>query len=241
MHSAAYAALGLDHTYEGLRVPLESVEEELERLYDEGFTGVNITVPLKEAAYRWSTPDPFAARAQAVNTIRMADRVGVNTDGPGMAEVINGLDGGSKRVLLLGAGGSSRAIALALTDAGHHVAIWNRTHPRALDLAVQCGCEADTHPDITSFGIVINATSASMSEELPSIISEQSPFFGDGASAAIDLYYSPEPTVFLRHFAAMNWRTMDGRELLVAQGALAFEFWLGIPAPREAMRAAVRL
>lgn len=135
MHSAAYAALGLDHTYEGLRVPLESVEEELERLYDEGFTGVNITVPLKEAAYRWSTPDPFAARAQAVNTIRMADRVGVNTDGPGMAEVINGLDGRLQACLAAGRRWLVPGYSARIDGRGASRGYLNRTHPACLGLS----------------------------------------------------------------------------------------------------------
>ncbi len=247
MHKAAYEALGLEHSYEAIRVPLDHLDSEVDRLRSEGFAGVNVTVPLKEAAFFWCNPDSFAARAQAINTINLSTMEGINTDGPGMLTIV---DSHPRNVLLLGAGGSSRAIALALTEAGHAVTIWNRTPGKAVALAEKCGCEADEAPIIQGFDVVINATSASMKGELPELLkasgtpspsSAQCIRTSGGEPVAIDLYYSHETTIFMDYFARIGWRTMDGRELLVAQGALAFEYWLGIPAPVAVMRAAVGL
>lgn len=236
MHAAAYRALGMDHSYEAIRVRAGSVASELDRLRAGGYVGVNVTVPLKEEAMAWCQPDAFAKRAQAVNTIELQSRRGINTDGPGFARWLSGLMPTPGDILLLGAGGSARALAFALVEAGYRVTIWNRTSERAAGLAAVCGASAVFEPEPSDYQVVVNATAASMGTggELPCP-------GGSGEGIAIDLYYSPSATAFMNAYENVGWRVFDGRELLVAQGALAFEFWLGVPAPLEAMRAAVGL
>lgn len=236
MHAAAYRALGLNHTYEAIRVPGGWVASELDRLAGDGYAGVNVTVPLKEEAMAWCEPDGFAKRAQAVNTIDLLSRRGVNTDGPGFVSWLSNLVPSPEDVLLLGAGGSARALAFAIVEAGHRLTIWNRTPERAAGLATVCGASAIVEPEPSDYQVVVNATSASMGDGVDLPLPNES-----GHGIAIDLYYSDSVTAFMKAYERAGWRTFDGRELLVAQGALAFEFWLGVPAPIEAMRAAVGL
>jgi shikimate dehydrogenase len=251
MHRAGYAARGLEHTYEAIRVEAGTVAKELDRLQEQGFAGVNVTVPLKEEAMEWAHPDDFALRVRAVNTIDLSTRLGINTDGPGFVVTLDRLLGPTetqletvgpeRRVLLLGAGGSARAIAFALAEASYPLAIWNRTHARAVELAHGCGAVALETPNLDNFDIVVNATSASMRGELPSPVLRDPGETGPEGRLAVDLFYGEAPTAFVKHFAEIGWKAVDGKELLVAQGALSFEFWLGGPAPLEAMRQAVGL
>ena len=238
MHMAAYRSLGLDLHYVAVHVPPGEVAEALDHLADLGYAGANVTVPHKEEVLAWASKvDPFAARVRAGNTVRFGDRSIINTDGPGLLETLHGVGKRSgERVLLLGAGGSARAIAQALVDAGFEVAIFNRTAARAEELAAAVGAEAVERPDLRRAFLILNATSASLSGGgLDLDWSEAGP-----SALAYDLMYSVGPTPFLQAAQQMGLETLDGRELLVAQGALAFEYWLGRPAPRAVMREAIQ-
>jgi shikimate dehydrogenase len=239
MHEAAYRALSLDHSYEAIRVAPGEVVASLEQLKTEGFAGVNVTVPYKEEALGFGSPDEFCLRARAVNTIDLRSGVGINTDAPGFLSVLSSRQIGA-RVLMLGAGGSARALTIALVEAGYLLAIWNRTPERAAELAALCGGRAVKELELKDFDVVVNATSASLTGDLPSPVALASPSVAH-AGLAIDLYYTDGPTPYMRAMSAQGWTSLDGRELLVAQGALAFTFWLGVPAPIEAMRTAVGL
>lgn len=235
MHSAAYEALGLDHTYDAVRVQAGTLGTRLKELRHKGYRGVNITVPLKEEALGACNADAFALRCGAINTIDLESGLGINTDGPGFVEVIRGLgfEPGTS-VLMLGAGGSGRAISVALHDAGYEVTLWNRTASRAQLLARTIDVGWSEHIPHGGYAVAINATSASLQgapldmQYLPNI-------------TYIDLYYSDGVTPFVEAARRAGAPAYDGRELLVAQGALAFEFWLGVQAPRQAMRRAVGL
>jgi shikimate dehydrogenase len=138
--------------------------------------------------------------------------------------------------LLLGAGGSARAIALALALEGYNLRIFNRTAERAVALVGELAIEAEVvdYPALQDAQLIVNATSASLqNESLP--IS----FHGARPDAvAYDLVYGETP--FLRQANAAGLRTIDGKPLLVAQGARSLEFWLGGTAPRGAMLEAIR-
>jgi shikimate dehydrogenase len=235
MHQAAYDALGLEHSYEAIRVPAGSLRKRLQELRHEGFRGVNITVPLKEEALGVCKADSFALRCGAVNTIDLESGNGINTDGPGFVEVLHqlGFEAGAS-VLMLGAGGSARAISVALKDAGFNVTLWNRTASRAEDLARLIEVQAIHELTNQNFDIAVNATSASL-QGAPIAM----PYVS--TTTYVDLYYSAEATPFMNAARRVGAPAYDGRDLLVAQGALAFEFWLGFEAPRQAMRSAVGL
>lgn len=230
MHGAAYRALGLDHTYvarltEDLNADIDLIKQ---------FDGVNVTVPHKESMLAHCRPDAFAQRAGAVNTVDWRTGRGINTDGPGFVDI---LPPGAERVFILGAGGTTRALALALALAGKEVTIWNRTPARAEAIVNELAIPARVSLEINLHGqdLIVNATSASLAgQRLPLDWGQ-----AESGAVAFDLGYGKEPTLFETDAAAAGLKTIDGRELLIAQGARSFTWWLGIEAPIEAMRNAV--
>jgi shikimate dehydrogenase len=239
MHQAAYAALGLSYKYVAIKVPVGTVDRALERLAHLGYKGVNVTVPHKEAALAWlDDADPVCQRARACNTLKPKQRTGINTDAPGFAETLTEFAFPARpRALVLGAGGSSRAIMSALDQAGFRLAIYNRTRENAVRVITDLAVRADLleHPDVAGFDLIVNTTSAQLDgEELHIDWTHAEP-----DAVAYDLTYQPNLTPFLEPASRAGLRCVDGKPLLVAQGALAFEWWLGTPAPREVMAKAL--
>lgn len=240
MHSAAFLALGMDHTYVAIHVKPGEVGEAMEHLKGLGYTGVNVTLPHKEEMLTWVKEcDEFAARVHSVNTVRLEDGYGFNTDAPGFMETLRLLSiPPGTPTLLLGAGGSARALAAVLSDESYPLRIWNRTPGRAQALIDDLGIDAaawDT-PDIEGAGLVVNATSASLrGEKMPIDWSSAGP-----GLVAYDIAYNLKPNVFLDRAAEAGVRTVDGAAMLVMQGALSFEFWLETDAPHDAMWEAIR-
>ncbi|GMV88549.1 MAG: shikimate dehydrogenase (NADP(+)) [Chthonomonas sp.] len=240
MHHAAYDALGLVYRYIAVHVPAGRVAEALERLREMGFRGVNVTVPHKAEALAWaSQPDPLAARIGAANTLDLPTGRAWNTDAPGFMDTLADL--GLRlpyRAVVLGAGGSARAVVAALGDEqGVEVAIWNRTRDRAERMVQELAPDAQVldWPDLTGADLVVNATSTGLSGvELDLDFAGTHP-----VALAYDLAYGSEPTAFERQAASVGRRHTDGRGLLAAQGARAFEHWLGIPAPKAVMLRAI--
>ncbi|MCH7945164.1 MAG: shikimate dehydrogenase [Armatimonadetes bacterium] len=240
MQNAAFRALGMDDLYVAVRVPLEEFDEAMAHLASLGYLGVNVTVPLKAAAFSWAREMPnLERRMGVVNTLRLEGRAAINTDAPGFLSTISdcAIDTPCD-VLLLGAGGTARALAVVLEDAGYSLRCWNRTRAKIEALVGELGLEARIvdEPKAAGCPLIVNATSASMSGVCP-------PVLWDGVpedAVAIDVFYSDGPTVFERA-AKMSGvgTTMDGRRLLVAQGVLAFTWWTGKAPPVLAMLKAV--
>lgn len=225
MHHAAYRALGLPHRYVALEVLPGEVAAALDFLAEKGYRGVNVTVPHKAEALAWAkATHSSAVRAGGANTVSLTDHTAYSTDGPGfLLAYETSLDDGA--VLILGAGGSARAVAVALVDSGRRVRLWNRTPERAQELAEHVGgIEVATEPDPAGIGVVVNATSASLQgDAVPVIWAHLSP-----EAIAIDLMYADRPTPFLVEGTRAGAREcLDGRAMLAGQGALAFEIWLG--------------
>ncbi|HWD41057.1 MAG TPA: shikimate dehydrogenase, partial [Fimbriimonas sp.] len=191
MHQAAYDALGLPYSYSAVEVPPGEVVEALDRLRSIGYRGINVTVPHKEEALSWSEQEePFAARVRAANTLRLGDRSCINTDAPGFLDTLLDLPVSSKSVLVLGAGGSARAVVTALAQEGWEIRIYNRTQSKALELADSVGAAAVESPDPAGSSVILNTTSASLG-------GEEIPIAWDRASTgavAYDLMYSREST-----------------------------------------------
>jgi shikimate dehydrogenase len=239
MHQAAYDELGLPYRYVALHVPVGEVGAALELLRLRGYVGVNVTVPHKEEALSWCEEvEPLARKVRAVNTIRLEDRAGMNTDAPGFLETLSDRGVMPGEALLLGAGGSARALAYGLAREGWSLRIHNRTRSRAEEMVAELGIDATLvdAPDPSGAHLVLNTTSASLQGDTLALD------WGRARPDAlvVDLMYTEGPTPFLAAAGAAGLRICDGRALLVAQGALAFEWWIGVPAPREAMAEAIR-
>jgi len=249
MHNAALDALGMagEWRYEAIDVAPEGFEERVRAMPGEGFVGANVTVPHKEAALRLAdTASPVADAIGAANTLGFeAGAVQAdNTDAGGLIRALPGRVRG-RRALVLGAGGAARAAIWALA-AEHAVVdvvdVWNRTSSRAEEVALQLGGAPIEAPRLSSYGLVVNATSVGLHGENP--FEELLPLAEgrlDSEQVVVDLVYGDKPTRLIEAAEAAGAHTVDGIEVLVQQGALSFEIWTGRKPPLDTMRSAARL
>lgn len=240
MHAAAYQALGLDYRYVAIHVKPGEVAQALEHLDGLAYEGVNVTVPHKEEVLLWAdVVEQFAMRVRAANTVRLATREAINTDGNGFLDTLAnlGLPVGA-RVLVLGAGGSARALLAALSGAGYGIGLWNRTLSKAQALLEELNVVAALHSDVDvrEYSLVVNATSSGISGDALGIDWSKA----GQTTIAYDLFYGDDMTPFLQSAAHFGLKCVDGRALLVEQGARSFEWWLDRQAPRTAMMNAIR-
>jgi shikimate dehydrogenase len=242
MHNAAFAELGMDWAYVAMPVAPERLEAALRGVAALGFAGVNVTIPHKQATARLCDElSATATRAGSVNTVLVGgDGLlrGETTDGQGMLDAIGELPDGP--ALVLGAGGAARASALALRDAGAAVIVAARRADAAAALAEELGMDAEPWPPESSPGLVVNATpvgQAGAAGELP--VPEA---LLDAAEVVCDLAYRGDgaETGLVAAARARGIRAVDGLDVLVGQGAIAFRLLTGLPAPVEVMQAAVR-
>jgi shikimate dehydrogenase len=243
MHNAALAAVGLTGwRYQRLPVPPALFAETVRALPGTGFRGVNVTIPHKQAALALAGSASESARAiGAANTLTF-ERDGAiaadNTDAGGFLSALPRSAYG-RTALVLGAGGSARAVVYALRQAGAaEVRVWNRTPERAAALAAELGGVAVTEAEPAD--IVVNCTSAGLHD--PADTFKTLPLHADSLGAGslvVDLVYRHGGTLFLEAAKSRGAEVVGGLEILVAQGAASFERWTGRTAPDQAMREAV--
>jgi shikimate dehydrogenase len=246
MHNAAIQALGLDGVYVALHTPGARLAAVLDALAAVGAAG-NVTVPHKEATERYvSRKTDTCVRAGACNTfwVENGALVGDNTDVAGILACARRLADGARRWLVLGTGGSARAVAVAAAHAGAELLVRSRAPERArafADWAVTRGARARAAGGVererAEVDLVINATPLGLKPQDPLPLE---PAALRGAKAALDLVYAAGETRWVRALRAAGLTAQDGREMLVDQGAAAFaRFFPGHHAPTEVMRAAV--
>ncbi len=238
IHEAAYAAAGLEGwRYQLLPVPPDLFEETLRALPGAGFVGGNVTIPHKEAALAAADTATDAARAIGAANSLSFDGARIeadNTDAPGFLAALGEPPAG--RAVVLGAGGSARAVAWALRSAGAEVEVWNRTPQRAERLAAELGVRAVA--TVEPGGLLVNCTAVGLEGEDPFAALPLEPGRMGEWEVVADLVYGEGETALIRDAREAGVRVVDGREILVRQGALSFERWTGVPAPLPAMRAA---
>jgi shikimate dehydrogenase len=249
MHNAALAHVGLaGWRYQLLPVPPALIEQTLRALPDAGFAGVNVTIPHKEAALAVATEATERAQAiGAANTLVYRDDGAIyadNTDGPALTETLAALPSpvtAPRSALVLGAGGSARAALWALRDAGvAELTIWNRTAERAATLAAEFSARAV--PDAQAaqpVELLVNCTAVELHGADPFAELPITPAQLAGCGALADYAYAGAETRLVAAARQAGVPAVDGLELLVVQGALAFERFTGHPAPRGVMRGAV--
>jgi shikimate dehydrogenase len=250
IHALFAAQTGQRLRYDALLAPLDGFADTLEKFHEEGGRGLNVTLPFKEAAWRWV--DQRSDRAQlagAVNTIVLgpgSERFGDNTDGVGLVRDLRenlGVDLRGRRLLLLGAGGAAHGvIGPLLAEEPAALLVANRTVSRARELAdvfAPCGpVGACGFADLQGhFDLLINATSAGLRGEVPPL-----PGGLVGAeSSCYDMLYADEPTPFVR-WAGEQGATLaaDGLGMLVEQAAESFHLWRGVRPATQPVIAALR-
>ncbi|MCU6434720.1 shikimate dehydrogenase [Undibacterium sp. Jales W-56] len=241
---ASFAAQTAQHIdYRHLLAPLDGFAEAVLSFRQAGGKGANVTVPFKLDAFALATRlTPRAQAAGAVNTLKFdGDTIlGDNTDGQGLiADIVRnaGVAIKGKRVLLLGAGGAARGALLPLLEQEpKELVIANRTVAKAQELMALAHQQAQNAAMVArvktssfsaldgAFDVVINATSASLHEDVPPVPST----VFTTASLAYDMMYGAQPTAFLRFAAAHGAQVRDGLGMLVEQAAVAFELWRGV-------------
>ncbi|MFO0664412.1 MAG: shikimate dehydrogenase [Polyangiaceae bacterium] len=253
LHESAYRALGLPHRYELRDVPASALDAALEELRDGTYDGYNVTAPYKVRVLPYvDILDASAALPECANTLVRAEDgtlTAVNTDVPALAAELEELGLTllpDSRALVLGTGGTARAAIVALANLGfRHVVVRGRradegiaTFARGLEAKVQ-GLAIECLPFVASatdarFACVIQATSA------PDAARHAVSWKHLSESAiAFDVVYAGGRTAFLESAEERGLRCAGGIGMLVRQGALAFERWLGVPAPLVAMKEAV--
>ena len=236
IHHYWLRTLGIAGGYVIEAVPPDEFKDFIFRLSLRGFVGANVTIPHKERALSLSKPDERARAVGAANTLWFADGElrSTNTDVEGF---INNLDAsapgwdGCEEALVLGAGGSSRAVVFGLLDRGiKRVHLVNRTMERARALADQFGASVlpvawDALGDILPrTGLLVNTTSLGMKGQPPLELD-----VGRLPSHAVvaDLVYVPLDTPLLAAARAHGLKTADGLGMLLHQAVRGFELWFG--------------
>jgi shikimate dehydrogenase len=253
MHTTAFAHHQLDAVYLPFAVPPDRLASAVKAVDALQMGGVNVTIPHKQAVMTWLDElSPEARLIGAVNTIhRHQGRLhGYNTDGIGFLRALeeSGCDVSGRTVLLLGAGGAARAIAVQLCLARiHRLYLANRTQRRAeelaaalkeglpaTDISVTAMGESVLSADLSHIDIVVNATSLGMHphDHLPLPVADLGP-----RHVVCDIVYRPLHTPLLRAAQRQGARTVDGLGMLIHQGAKAFEIWTERSFPMALIRA----
>ena len=250
MHNAAFRALGLPYIYIPFSVPPSALGKATSSIRALNLVGVNVTVPHKEKILRYLDElSPAASLYRAVNTVinRHGTLYGENTDGQGFLRSLSERNRSvrDREVVLIGAGGAARAVLVALIQAGsERITIANRTPANAKKLIRSYQSLGTTQLESASLEALQDPTlmkrTALVVNSIPlGLHNDTFPTLDYGATPRrclfYDLVYGPQPTLFLQHAHHAQRPTLDGRRMLLHQGALAFELWTGHPAPVRVM------
>ncbi len=253
MHNAAYEEIGLDYLYVPFRVKPEELGKAIGGMRALNIKGLNVTIPHKVAVIQFMDKlDHLAEKIGAVNTIVNDGGVltGYNTDGAGFLQALleRGVEPKGKNIVILGAGGASRALSFTLADRGGHLVILNRL--LELDWAKELASRISqifsrevealelTRENLAGAlgkaDILVNATSVGMSPN-----TDATPVDSDllrPGLVVFDAVYNPIKTRLLSEAETAGAKTISGLDMLVWQGALAFEKWTGHKAPADLMK-----
>ncbi len=246
--NAALHSAGIPLVYEALDTPPVELDERIDALVASRGAG-NVTIPHKErVAARCGRLSPVAARVGAVNTFRVdgdGSLTGHNTDVAGFDHLVRTALVGAeppRRVALLGAGGAAAAVLAAIESWPRcEVTLYNRSAERRERLAGRFAVVKHTTGDaveaVQGCQLVVNSTPLGLreSDALPVPIDSL-----ERGAVVVDLVYGRAETPWVRAARTAGHRAVDGLGMLLEQGALAFEWWFGVTAPREVMRDAVR-
>ncbi len=225
--NSAFKYLGLDAVYVPFEVRPEELEGALRGLKSLNIKGINVTIPHKERSLEladWVSEE--AKLIGATNTLKFTDRIeAYNTDWVGFKrslEELTVLEG--KKALLLGAGGSSRAVAYALKNSGVKTFIWNRTQSKAERLAEEFGLESVSSPEkvVAEVDIVVNTTSVGLKENDGELFDYS--LIGENHTV-VDIIYRDTPLV--KRARKVGAKAVNGFPMLLYQGVESFKIWTG--------------
>ncbi len=250
MHNAAFAQLGLDYCYVTFLVKPDCLHEAVEAVRALDLKGVNVTIPHKEKVIPFlDSVSEEASFIGAVNTILNDGGTlkGYNTDGRGFMQSLSeaGVDVSGKRVLVVGAGGASRAVGYYLCTAASEVCLYDAVNEKAEQLAQHLNSLKGNARVIDSeafkgghffsgLDIIINATPLGLNVNDPVPVDLS---LLNKSHTVCDLIY--RETLLLRKASELGCRTLDGLGMLLWQGIFAFELWTGKMPSVDVMRNAL--
>lgn len=235
MHNAAFDRAGIDAVY----LPLAAADFQDFVTFAEacGVAGGSVTAPYKLAAFDAAIHrDAISQRVQSLNTLKRVagEWAGINTDVPGFLAPLADVSTRGMRATIMGAGGASRAAAVALVGAGARVSIAARRPERARIVAGLTGASPAAWPPVPgSWDLLVNATPVGTSPDADDSPLPGGPFGGEWV---YDLVYNPPQTRLLREAREAGCRTIGGLAMLVGQAQRQFEWWTGVAADARVMR-----
>ena len=239
---------GIIQNYDQLLLDTDKFEVELLKLVEAGVAGVNVTLPFKERAFALcSEVTERAELSKAVNTLAFRERkiVGDNTDGAGLVAdlLFHRIIIAGANILIIGAGGATRGVIPSLLAAQpKSLSITNRTQEKANKIVDEISDKRLSAVDIEEVGdqydIIINASSSSVTQQLPKIAS----IIFNNAKCVYDMFYQAQPTVFMQWAKEHNRdaSTIDGLGMLIEQAAEAFFVWNNVRPDTTTIRATLR-
>jgi len=239
MHNAAFQAARIDAVY--LPLPAADPEDFVRFAHAFGVKGASVTIPFKVPLFeRVDEADSVARRIGAINTLRMDDGrwLGANTDAAGFlqplvdrAQPLRGV-----RAAILGAGGSARAVAVALASSGAEVTVHARNLAKAEEVTALVGATAAAWPPQPgSWDLLVNCTSIGM---FPHVDESPLPVSALTGGCVYDLVYNPPVTRLLHEAEMAGCLTIGGLDMLVAQAHEQFHWWTGTRPAAGVMRSA---
>lgn len=256
LEEAAFRELGLNYKYLNFHVTSEHLAEAVKGLKAMGFRGINLTIPHKQDVVPLLDELSEAARIiGAVNTVVVREDgilFGENTDGKGFIESLKqaGVSLKNRRMVLLGAGGAARAIAVEAAFAGiNSIIVVNRNEGRGRELVKLIGTATQSSAEFVPWNktytipaqtdILVNATSVGLYpnvNDCPDIVLDSI----SSEMTVCDVITNHPMTVLLKAAQARGAKIIDGLGMLVNQGAIGFQLWTGLEAPTEVMHRAIR-
>ena len=243
LHNFISACLGADYVYSAWQVKSENLKNAIEGVRALQISGINVTAPHKKEVIKYlDDVDDTAKILGSVNTIVNKDGhlKGYNTDSEGfyLALKSQGIEISGKKILVIGAGGVAvPTLMRIIKENPKSITLLNRTAKKAEDISKQIyektGYGIDTGIKDLSFDIVINTTSAGMAPQLDTLPTDaiaeiKNLDFITEATAVVDMIYNPRETKFLKEASLHGAKTVNGLDMLIYQGILAYELFTGV-------------
>lgn len=243
MHNFISELYKNNYVYTAFRVSPDNLKQAVEGIRAMGIAGVNVTAPHKFNVMKYLDEiSDLAEKFGSVNTVvnKNGKLIGYNTDANGFYRSLlyEGIEVRDRDILIIGAGGATQPIAVLFAlEGAKSISIKNRTQANADRLAEyvkkNTGFKISTHPELKRYDLIINTTSAGMFPDVEGCPMDDFSFVDENTAAA-DMIYNPEQTVFLKRAGERGAKTVNGLGMLIFQGIIAYELFTGTKLPQNA-------
>ncbi|MFN3813290.1 MAG: shikimate dehydrogenase [Aquificaceae bacterium] len=233
--NSAFEYLGIDAVYIPFEVRPEDLKHAIYGLSALSVRGVNVTLPHKEKVLEYvDRMDEHTAVIGSANTLKFTNVIeAYNTDWTGFLKALNEAKVEGKAVLVLGAGGTSKAILYALKRAEYDVYLWNRTYEKAVELSKKFQVQVVKKPEdvLKRISLIVNTTSVGLQSDDPPLFDYSQL---DQGHTVFDVIYKETP--LLRRAQEVGAKAIDGLSMLLYQGIESLKIWTGFDVPFEVVK-----